>query len=115
MSADCLFCRIVAGTVPAAKVYEDPHVVAIRDINPQAPVHVLLLSRVHVRDLADGVDVDAALPGHLAAAAVRIARTEGLSARGFRLVTNAGADGGQTVMHLHVHLLGGRAMGWPPG
>jgi len=115
MSVDCLFCRIVAGAIPAHKVYEDSHVVAIRDINPQAPVHVLLMSRRHVTDLVDAVGTDAALVGHLASAAVHISRAEGLSARGFRLLTNSGADGGQVVMHLHFHLLGGREMRWPPG
>jgi len=115
MSADCLFCRIVDGAVPAAKVYEDDHVVAIRDINPQAPVHILLIPRRHVADLADAVETDASLAGRLAAAAVRIARAEGVHARGFRLLTNTGPDGGQAVMHLHFHLLGGRPMGWPPG
>jgi histidine triad (HIT) family protein len=115
MSADCLFCRIAAGAIPSTKVYEDAHVVAIRDINPQAPVHILLLPRRHVTDLLDAVETDAALAGHLAAAAARIARAEGLHGRGFRLLTNSGPDGGQTVMHLHFHLLGGRPMGWPPG
>jgi histidine triad (HIT) family protein len=115
MNADCLFCRIVAGAIPAARIYEDEHVVAIRDINPQAPVHILLLPRRHVSDLVEAVDTDAALVSQLAAAAVRIARAEGLYARGFRLLTNTGADGGQAVMHLHFHLLGGRSMGWPPG
>ena len=115
MSADCLFCRIAAGAVPAARVYEDDHVVAVLDINPQAPVHVLLLPRRHVADLADAVGSDPALVGHLASAAVRVAEAEGLSGRGYRLLTNSGADGGQAVMHLHFHLLGGRAMRWPPG
>lgn len=115
MNADCLFCRIVAGAIPAARVYEDDHVVAIRDINPQAPVHILLIPRRHVSDLVEAVETDAAQATHLAAAAVRIARAEGLQARGFRLLTNTGADGGQVVMHLHFHLLGGRPMGWPPG
>lgn len=115
MSAECLFCRIVAGAIPATKVYEDPHVVAIRDINPEAPVHVLLMPKRHVTDLVDAVGTDPALIGRLASAAAQIARTEGLSSRGFRFLTNSGADGGQVVMHLHFHLLGGRAMGWPPG
>lgn len=115
MDTDCLFCGIIAGSIPAAKVYEDSHVVAIRDINPEAPVHVLLMPRRHVTDLVDAVGTDPALIGHLAAAAAQVARNEGLSSRGFRLLTNSGADGGQVVMHLHFHLLGGRAMGWPPG
>ncbi len=115
MSSDCLFCRIVAGELPAAQVYSDSAVVAIRDIAPQAPTHVLLLSRKHipsVRDLteADGADVSA-----LFAAAARIAAQEGVSPGGYRLVVNVGRDGGQTVDHLHVHLLGGRPMAWPPG
>ncbi len=115
MSADCLFCRIVAGAIPGSRVYEDAHVVAIRDINPQAPVHVLLIPKTHVADLVDAMGIDPAVVGHLAAAAAQIAQDEGLTARGFRLLTNSGPDGGQAVMHLHFHLLGGRAMGWPPG
>jgi histidine triad (HIT) family protein len=112
--AECLFCRIASGALPAARVYEDDAVLAIRDINPQAPVHVLLLPRRHLTSVVDAA-ADPALLGRLAAAAVEVARREGIAERGFRLLTNAGPDAGQTVAHLHFHLLGGRAMGWPPG
>ncbi len=109
----CLFCKIVSGEIPAKSVYEDADVFAFADINPQAPVHVLVIPRKHVASLAEAVD-DAALLGTLMAAAGRIAAENGL-AKGYRTVINTGADGGQTVEHLHVHLLGGRAMHWPPG
>lgn len=112
---DCLFCRIVAGAIPAARVYEDDAVVAIRDINPQAPVHVLLLPRRHHASVMDAAAADPAIFGRIAAAAAQIARAEGVAERGFRLLTNTGPDSGQSVLHLHFHLLGGRPMGWPPG
>lgn len=112
---DCLFCRIVAGQIPSPRVYEDDQVIAIRDINPQAPVHVLLLPRTHFASLMDAREQDAELLGRIALVAARVARQEGIATRGFRLVTNTGADGGQAVAHLHLHLLGGRQMGWPPG
>lgn len=112
---DCLFCRIVAGQIPSPRVYEDDQVIAIRDINPQAPVHVLLLPRKHFASLMDAREQDAELLGRIALVAARVARQEGIATRGFRLVTNTGADGGQAVAHLHFHLLGGRQMGWPPG
>jgi len=114
MSADCLFCRIVAGEIPAAKVHEDDRVVAIRDINPQAPTHLLLMPVAHIASAADLTEGDAPLLGHLFAIAGDLARAEGLDG-GWRLVSNVGTDGGQTVDHLHVHLLGGRFMTWPPG
>ena len=112
---DCLFCRIVGGEVPAEKVHEDDAIVAIRDIAPRAPTHVLLLSRAHIPSAADLADDDGPLLGRLFAAAATIARAEGIADRGFRVVTNVGAWGGQSVNHLHFHLLGGRALGWPPG
>ena len=114
MSADCLFCRIVAGTIPATKVHEDDLIVAIRDINPQAPTHLLLMPVTHIGSAADLTERDAPLLGHLFAVAADLARAEGLDG-GWRLVSNVGPDGGQTVDHLHVHLLGGRSMTWPPG
>ncbi len=114
MSADCLFCRIVAGEVPATKVHEDDLVIAIRDINPQAPTHVLVMPRRHVVSAADLTETDAPLLARLVGAATDIARSEGLDG-GWRLVANVGPDGGQTVDHLHLHLLGGRQMTWPPG
>lgn len=115
MSTDCLFCRIASGAIPASRVFEDDHVLAIRDVDPQAPVHILLLPKRHLADLLDAVTSDPDIVARIASAAVQVARAEGLAARGFRLLTNTGRDGGQAVMHLHFHLLGGREMGWPPG
>jgi len=114
-SRDCLFCRIVAGEIPASLVRETEDAIVIRDVNPQAPVHVLVLPRAHFVDLAEAVGKDEALVGRLSRLAVEVAATEGLEARGYRLVINTGRDGGQTVFHLHIHVLGGRPMAWPPG
>lgn len=111
---DCLFCRIVAGEIPADLVLETDRAVAFRDINGQAPTHVLVVPREHHADIAETVDADPALVSDVMRAAVDVARQEGLDG-GFRLVMNTGADGGQTVHHLHVHVLGGRGLGWPPG
>src|SRR5215472_14930082 len=111
---DCLFCKIIAGTVPAKPVYQDDQCFAFQDINPQAPVHVLVIPRKHIASLAAADKSDVALLGHLLFAAAEIARQQGLS-NGFRTVISTGRDGGQTVDHLHVHVLGGRAMHWPPG
>jgi len=111
----CLFCRIVAGKLPSTRVHEDDHVVAIRDIAPRAPTHVLLLSREHIASAAELTDDDGPLLGRLFAAAAAIARAEGIADQGYRVVTNVGAWGGQTVDHLHFHLMGGRSMTWPPG
>ncbi|HEX7612493.1 MAG TPA: histidine triad nucleotide-binding protein [Candidatus Limnocylindrales bacterium] len=115
MSSDCLFCRIVAGELPAAQVYSDDTVVAIRDVAPQAPTHILLLSRTHIPSVRDLTAVNNAIMSAICAAASQIATQEGIAADGYRLVVNVGRDGGQTVDHLHVHLLGGRHMAWPPG
>lgn len=115
MSSDCLFCRIVAGELPAAHVYSDDTVVAIRDLSPQAPTHVLLLSRRHIPSVRDLIAADTATVSAIFAAAARVATQEGIAEGGYRLVVNVGRDGGQTVDHLHVHLLGGRPMAWPPG
>jgi histidine triad (HIT) family protein len=113
--ASCLFCKIVAGQVPAALVHSDERLVAFRDINPQAPVHVLVVPREHIASLDSADERAGKLLGELLLAARRIARAEGLSGDGYRTVINTGADGGQTVPHIHVHVLGGRAMAWPPG
>jgi histidine triad (HIT) family protein len=110
----CLFCKIVEGSSPSTAVYQDELCYAFADINPQAPVHVLVAPREHIVSLADCDGDDQALLGHLLGAAAEIARAKGL-AKGYRVVINTGADGGQTVDHLHVHLLGGRVLGWPPG
>ncbi|HET7493866.1 MAG TPA: histidine triad nucleotide-binding protein [Candidatus Limnocylindrales bacterium] len=115
MTDDCLFCRIVAGSVPSTRVYEDDLVIAIRDIAPRAPTHILLLPREHIASALDLTDADAAVVGRLFAAAADIARSEGIAEAGYRLVSNVGRWGGQTVDHLHIHLMGGRAFEWPPG
>jgi histidine triad (HIT) family protein len=110
----CLFCKIVDGSIPSTTVFEDEKCYAFADIHPQAPVHVLVAPREHVGSLDDCIESDSALLGHLLWAAGRIAANLKLS-NGYRVVVNTGEDGGQTVEHLHVHLLGGRALGWPPG
>ena len=110
----CLFCKIIAGEIPSKTIFEDDLTYAFRDINPQAPSHVLVVPRKHIASLADSGPEDENLLGHLHLVAARIAASEGLS-DGFRTVINTGPDGGQTVDHLHVHLLGGRSMHWPPG
>lgn len=111
----CLFCKMVAGEIQPDKVYEDEHVLAFRDISPQAPMHVLIVPKVHIATLNDLEAGHAELVGRLYLAAGQIARREGVAEKGFRTVMNCNADGGQTVFHLHVHLLGGRRMTWPPG
>jgi histidine triad (HIT) family protein len=111
---DCLFCRIVAGSVPAKRVYEDEDVLAFADIGPQAPTHLLIIPKRHIASLADAEPEDMPLLGRLMAATAKLAESKGL-AGGYRVVVNTGDDGGQTVPHLHLHLLGGRQMTWPPG
>jgi histidine triad (HIT) family protein len=114
MSADCLFCKIAAGKIPVARVHEDELCLCFADINPQAPTHLLIIPKEHVASQAHAEQQHAALLGHLMATAAAIARQRKLE-RGYRVVINTGSDGGQTVDHLHLHLLGGRPMGWPPG
>ena len=111
----CLFCRIVAEEIPSTRVAEDPDVIAIRDIAPRAPTHVLLLPRDHIASAADLTDADAALVGRIFAMAAELARSEGIAEGGYRIVTNVGTWGGQSVDHLHFHLMGGRPFAWPPG
>jgi histidine triad (HIT) family protein len=113
MSADCLFCRIVRREIPATFVYEDEHCVAFRDVGPQAPTHILVIPRQHVSTLDDVTDP--LLIGRVMTAASEIARKENLVESGYRTVINTNAGAGQTVFHLHVHVLGGRRMTWPPG
>jgi histidine triad (HIT) family protein len=113
MSDGCVFCRIIAGGIPATLVASNAHGVAFRDLHPQAPSHVLVIPRRHVASLAEATD--AAELGALLLLAGEVARTEGLVETGYRVVANTGHDGGQTVDHLHLHVLGGRAMHWPPG
>ena len=112
---NCLFCKIVAGGIPAAKIFEDERAVAFRDINPQAPTHALVIPRKHVASLNDSGAEDEALLGHLLLVAARVAREEGHADGGYRTVINTGAGAGQTVFHIHVHVLGGRRLTWPPG
>lgn len=113
MATDCLFCRIIMKEIPATIVAEDEECVAFRDINPQAPTHVVIVTRQHIPSLNEARD--AAVIGRLSLMAASIAKSEGLSDRGYRTVVNTNADAGQTVFHVHLHLLGGRRMSWPPG
>jgi histidine triad (HIT) family protein len=112
---DCLFCSIVTGEIPAEKVLESERTVAFRDINPQAPVHVLVVPRQHYPDLAAVAAAGDGLLAEIATQAHRVAVTQGVADSGYRVVFNTGADGGQTVGHVHAHVLGGRPLAWPPG
>ena len=113
MSESCLFCRIVRKEIPATIVFENEHVVAFRDIDPKAPTHILVVPRTHVATLDDATD--ARVLGEVVLAAAAIARAEGLVDGGYRTVMNCGAGAGQSVFHIHLHLLGGRKLAWPPG
>ncbi len=113
--ADCLFCRIVAGEIPASKVCDNERIVAINDVNPQAPLHVLVIPRRHIATLNDLAESDAALVGEMVATASRIAAEKGFAEKGYRTVFNCNREAGQSVFHLHLHLLAGRSLGWPPG
>ena len=112
---DCLFCKIVAGDIAADVVLDRGGVVAFRDINPQAPTHILLIPKQHVRDISELDPAGGPMLAELIDAANELARSEGIDSSGYRVVANVGPDAGQTVFHLHLHLLGGRPMGWPPG
>ena len=112
---NCLFCRMIAKDMPAEFVYEDEQAVVIRDINPQAPTHLLVIPVEHLDSLDEAARRDEPLLGHLLRVAARVANDEGLAESGYRTVINTGAGAGQSVFHLHVHVLGGRAMNWPPG
>jgi|SRR5215207_9488004 len=112
---DCIFCKIVAGAIPAKLIFEDDAAVAFRDINPQAPTHALVIPRKHIASLAEAGETDAALLGHLLLVAARVAREEGHAEGGYRTVINTGSGAGQTVFHIHVHVLAGRSLTWPPG
>lgn len=111
---DCIFCKIAAGEIPAKKLHEDDSCVAFADIHPQAPVHVLVIPRQHIASLAEAGETEKPLLGHLLSVAAHLAQTQNL-AKGYRVVANIGGEGGQTVDHLHLHVLGGRQMHWPPG
>jgi histidine triad (HIT) family protein len=111
----CLFCRISEKKIPAKIIYEDAEVVAFEDINPQAPVHTLIIPRKHIPTTLEITAEDEVLIGHLFCVAAKVAKEKGIDERGFRLVVNTNADAGQEVYHIHLHLLGGRHMHWPPG
>lgn len=113
--SDCLFCRIVSGDVPADIVYESDEAIAFRDINPQAPTHVLVIPRKHIATINDLEEGDAGLVGSLYLAAKAIAAAEGIADSGYRAVMNCNEGAGQSVFHIHLHVLGGRALSWPPG
>jgi len=112
---DCLFCKIIDRRAPAKILYEDERAVAIQDIHPQAPVHLLVLPRKHLPSLQEATEEDESLLGHLFTLAARLARERGLDSKGYRAVINNGTWAGQSVLHLHVHVLGGRVFRWPPG
>lgn len=115
MSSNCIFCKIVAGEIPAEQVFADEQVVAFRDIDPQAPEHILIIPRRHIPTTLDLSEGDNDLVGHIYQVAGRIARQLGFAEQGFRVVNNCNEQGGQVVWHLHFHLLAGRQMNWPPG
>ncbi|HEV2799854.1 MAG TPA: histidine triad nucleotide-binding protein [Pyrinomonadaceae bacterium] len=112
---DCIFCRVVAGEIPADIIYRDERAVAFRDINPQAPVHALVIPHEHVASLDDAAQRDETTLGHLLRVAARVANEQGLSESGYRTIINTGAGAGQSVFHLHLHVIGGRPLRWPPG
>jgi histidine triad (HIT) family protein len=113
--ADCLFCRIIAGEIPSTRVFEDDSVVAFKDITPQAPLHVLIVPRKHIATLNELTAADDGLVGRMTRSAAEIAKQHGFDASGFRTVFNCNRDGGQAVFHIHLHLLAGRPLAWPPG
>jgi histidine triad (HIT) family protein len=113
--SDCLFCRVAAHETPAKILYEDEHCVAFQDINPKAPVHLLIIPRKHIISLNDDLENDKLLLGHMLAVAGKMARLQGVDGSGYRTVINTNAEAGQSVFHLHLHILGGRMLHWPPG
>lgn len=115
MSENCLFCRIVKGELPSRRVHEDDQVVAFHDVDPKAPTHILVVPRRHVASVSAFEEADAGLAGRLIMVAARIAESAGIAQGGYRLVLNTGQDAGQSVDHVHLHVLGGRSMSWPPG
>ena len=112
---ECLFCKMVSGVIPCDKVYENEYVLAFRDIDPKAPTHILIIPKKHITTLNEINKSDQDLLGELLLTAKKIAKDEGINTSGYRTVFNCNSDGGQTVFHIHMHLLGGRPMAWPPG
>ena len=113
--SDCIFCKIIAGDIPSKVVYEDDHVLAFRDLNPEAPTHVLVIPKTHISTINDISESQAELVGRMYLAAKKVAEIEGIAEEGYRTVMNCNARAGQTVFHIHLHVLGGRDMRWPPG
>ncbi len=113
--ADCLFCKIAAGEIPSTKVYEDDSIYAFADIEPQAPTHIIIVPKTHIASANELTEESAGVVGHIFTVAARIAKEQGFAEDGYRIVNNCGEMGGQTVGHLHFHLLAGRNLGWPPG
>ncbi len=113
--SSCIFCEIVAGRLPTDIVYQDERVMVFKDINPQAPIHLLVIPRKHIASMAQAEEEEEGLLGHLLLVGARLARSQGISEDGFRTVINTNSAAGQTVYHIHVHILGGRSLKWPPG
>ena len=113
--SDCIFCKIVSGDIPSTRIYEDEQVIAFRDINPQAPTHVLVVPKRHIPGVNELAEQDEALVGHVYGVIARLVRELGIAETGYRVIVNSGADGQQSVPHLHFHVLGGRLLAWPPG
>lgn len=113
--SDCIFCKIIAGEIPSEKLYEDDEILAFRDIEPQAPQHIVIIPKKHIQSANEISEENAAVVGKVFVAAAKVAKKLGFAENGYRIVNNCGADGGQTVGHLHFHLLAGRNLGWPPG
>lgn len=113
--SDCIFCKIAGKQIPAKIVHEDDQCVAFDDVNPQAPTHTLVIPRKHIASVVEMTEADAGLLGHLMVVGSKVAKTKGIAEGGYRFVVNTGRNGGQTVFHLHLHMLGGRPMHWPPG
>ncbi len=113
--SDCIFCKIVAGDIPSTKIFEDEQVIAFRDINPQAPTHVLVVPKQHIPGVNELAEADEALVGHVYGVIAKLVHELGIDESGYRVVVNSGADGQQSVPHLHFHVLGGRLLAWPPG
>ena len=112
---NCLFCKIIKGEIPANKVYENDHVLAFKDIDPKAPIHILVIPKKHIKSINELNSSDKYLAGELILASKKIAKDEGISLEGYRIIFNTNDDGGQTVYHIHMHIMGGRQMKWPPG
>lgn len=112
---NCIFCNIIQGKIPCEKIYEDEQVLSFKDINPEAPVHVLIIPKKHINSINDLKDEDKDIIGHIYTVCKKIAADLGIAENGYRVVTNCGMDAGQTVPHIHFHLLGGRSLNWPPG